>query len=214
MVTDQAPLLNPWLSMWTKPRRTMRQILDNDPRRFVLLLAAIGGVSRVLDRAAGKSLGDRASPFLIFVVAILAGSVVGIISLYVSGWTVRWTGRWFGGAGSVVGIRAAIAWPNVLVAWSFLLWIPVLLIAGNETFTTDTPRLDASPVRLALLALIWMIDIVLLFWYVVVIARCVAEAQAFSAWRGLANVIVAGLVIAGSILFLALALYYSVFRPR
>ena len=36
MTTAPPPVLNPWLSMWTRPRRTMRQILDTNPTDLVL----------------------------------------------------------------------------------------------------------------------------------------------------------------------------------
>ncbi len=51
--------LNPWLSMFVRPRQTMRQILDGDSTRFVVGLAMLGGVLTVLDRASIDSMGDR-----------------------------------------------------------------------------------------------------------------------------------------------------------
>ena len=55
---DTSSTLNPWLSIWTKPRATIQQIIDTNPKRFVLLISAIAGISNTLDRASMKSIGD------------------------------------------------------------------------------------------------------------------------------------------------------------
>lgn len=36
-----AEYLTPWFSMWRRPRATIREILDTDPTRGVLLVAVI-----------------------------------------------------------------------------------------------------------------------------------------------------------------------------
>ena len=52
--------LTPWFSMWTKPRDTIRQIIDSDdPEKMVLHLAAVGGISSSLSSAAGNYAGDQ-----------------------------------------------------------------------------------------------------------------------------------------------------------
>jgi hypothetical protein len=63
--------LNPWVSMWTKPRITIHQIVDTNPERLVLVLAAISGFSHVLDRASMKSPGDRFEWPIIIVLAFV-----------------------------------------------------------------------------------------------------------------------------------------------
>jgi len=192
---NQGTLLNPWFSMWARPRRTMRQILDSDPERLVLVLAAIAGVSRALDRASLKSLGDRLPLFGVLIAAIVGGALSGVLLLYLYGLCLRWTGRWFGASGSASAVRAAIAWPNVITAWALLLWIPEVLLFGNELFTTETPILDANPAMLLLLLGFFLLELVLAIWFVVVFLKCVGEAQGFSAWKALGNAVVGGLVM-------------------
>src|SRR5207249_3368877 len=47
---DTEPLV-PWISIWSRPRATLRRILKTDPRRSVFLLAALGGIAGALDLA-------------------------------------------------------------------------------------------------------------------------------------------------------------------
>ena len=41
-------VLNPWFSIWTKPRATIRQIIQTDNEPMVLALASLGGLSMML----------------------------------------------------------------------------------------------------------------------------------------------------------------------
>ena len=40
--SEQAAQPSPWISVWLQPRQTIERILAGQPRRFVLLLAALG----------------------------------------------------------------------------------------------------------------------------------------------------------------------------
>jgi len=196
MESNAGALLNPWLSMWTQPRRTMRQVLETDPERLVLALAAIAGVSRALDRASLKSLGDHLPLVAVLGLSIIGGALSGMLLLYLFGFLLRWTGRWFGAGGAAPQhVRAAIAWPNVITCWALLLWAPQLLLFGKELFTTETPRLDANPGMTLLLLGFFLLELVVGVWFIVAFLKCVGEVQGFSAWKALANVLVAGLVM-------------------
>jgi hypothetical protein len=50
--------VTPFFTMWVRPRRTMRAILETEPRRFVIPLAMLAGFGNALDNASGRSLGD------------------------------------------------------------------------------------------------------------------------------------------------------------
>jgi hypothetical protein len=185
---------SPWVSMWLNPRRTIRQIVDTDPDRKVLLLAAIAGIGKVLDKASTKSTGDHLSLVAILLLAVIVGPLGGVISLYIGGALLRWTGSWIGGRAEARDIRAAIAWASVLAIWSMLLWVPELSLFGKEMFTTETPNIDAST---ALTILFWAfaaIEIILGVWMIMVFLKCLGEVQGFSAWKALGNCVLVGLV--------------------
>ena len=111
MESIDTQVMNPWVSIWTKPRATIQQIVDTNPEHLVLLLAAIGGFSSVLDRASTRSLGDKLDWPVIFLIAAIVGPIAGIIALYIGSALIRWTGSWIGGKASSQTIRAAMAGP-------------------------------------------------------------------------------------------------------
>ena len=88
---------SPWLTMWTRPRATMRETLDTDPERMVVVLAILGAFSQSLDKAALRNVGDIFSVPVIILVAAVAGAIGGPIWLYAMGGLVRWTGAGSGG---------------------------------------------------------------------------------------------------------------------
>ena len=186
--------LNPWFSMWLHPRRTIRQIVETNPERLVLSLAAVGGFIEGLTNMASDSKGDDMSLRAILLAPLIVGPIMGIVGLWVGGFLLRWTGGWIGGQADSRRIRATLAWANVPLVWSLLLWIPAILLFGLELFTEATPVLDASA-QLAGLHLVFSVGIgIISLWSFVAFLHALGEVQGFSAWRSLLNSFLALLV--------------------
>lgn len=187
--------LNPWFSMWLHPRRTIRQIVETNPDRLVLLLAAVGGIVEALINASSDSKGENMSLQAILLTSLIGGPLMGVIGLWLGGALLRWTGGWIGGQADSRRIRATLAWANVPLVWSLLLWIPALLLFGAELFATATPILDASTM-LSGLYMVFSFGIgIVSIWAFVVFLHALGEVQGFSAWKALGNSILAGLAV-------------------
>ena len=187
--------LNPWFSMWLHPRRTIRQIVETTPDRLVLLLATVGGIVEALINASSDSKGENMSLQAILLTALIGGPLMGVIGLWLGGALLRWTGGWIGGQADSRRIRATLAWANVPLVWSLLLWIPALLLFGAELFATATPILDASTM-LSGLYMVFSFGIgIVSIWAFVVFLHALGEVQGFSAWKALGNSILAGLAV-------------------
>jgi len=195
MDTNTNNTMNPWFSMWTRPRSTMQQIIDTNPERLVLLVAALSGISEALDRASMKNLGDRMDLSVILMIAAIGGPLGGIVGMYIAGALLRWTGKWIGGTASPINIRAAVAWSSVPVIWSLLLWVPEIGLFGKELFTRETPIIDSSQNLLYLLLGFGAIEVVIGVWALVIFLKCLGQVQGFSAWKALGNTLLAALVV-------------------
>ncbi len=200
-----ASVLNPWFSIWTQPRATIQQIIQTDSEKQVLLLAALAGIGTALDRASMKNLGDTMDLSSILMIAIIAGPLGGIVSLYFGSLLVRWTGRWIGATGTPETIRAAFAWANVPIIWALLLWLPELGLFGKELFTANTPEIDASlPLSFTYVGFM-LLETTIAIWTIVVFLKCLGQVQGFTAWRALANVLLAASLFIVPILILIFA---------
>ena len=80
---------SPFLTIWTRPRATIRAIVDTNPFLHVALLAMVGGVVQTVDRAVQRNAGDTLSLPAILGLAVLFGPIGGLIGLFVGGWFVR-----------------------------------------------------------------------------------------------------------------------------
>ncbi len=206
----EAQPLNPFLSMWIRPRATMRQILDSDPQYLVIVLAMVGGVVNALNHASIKNMGDQAGLGVILMVPGTVGPLGGLIRLYLGVWRVSWTGRCMGGTGSAEHIRCAIAWGSVPALWVGILWLPELVVFGDEMFTTEMPSVEGGSIGLVLLLVVLgLTELVGGIWAIVTSLKCTAEAHGFSAWMALLNWIIAGLIIIVPVLFIVMFLFMA-----
>ena len=187
--------LTPWTSIWTRPRETIREIVFSNPKRSVLLLAALAGFSSALDRASIKSMGDTLDLVTIFGIAAIAGPIGGIISLYIGAVLLRWMGMWIGGAASSMDIRAAMAWSSAPLIWALLLWIPGLFLFGRDLFTSATPKLDASEILTYSYMGFGVVEVIVSIWSLIIFLKCLGEVQGFSAWKALGNTLLAGFAV-------------------
>jgi len=195
----------PVFTIWLYPRRTIRAILDTNPKRHVVLLAALGGIATSADSAIGRRFGDFLSPPAIAVLVFIIAPIGGVLTLYIGGWLLRITCSWLGGTASQTSVRAALAWSNIPQIVSALVTIPPsLIIHRSELFSSATPSLDAliqSSSSLALvttfvLLAIGVVSLIMAVWSILITVKCVAEAHRFSAWRALFAFLLAGCLVA------------------
>ena len=195
MENTDTHVMNPWLSIWTKPHATIQQIVDTNPTHLVLLLAAIDGFSTALDRASTKSLGDKLDWPVILLIAAIVGPIAGIITLYIGSALIRWTGSWIGGKASSQSIRAAMAWSTVPEIWALVLWIPALALFGQEMFTSEMPSIQENPALNIAFFGIAAVGIAVGIWQFVIYLMCLGQVQGFSAWKALGNSFMALMVV-------------------
>lgn len=200
--------MNPWSSMWTQPRETVRQLVLAGHDGRVLLLASLAGIAEVLARASSRNMGDSFAFSNILVLAVLLGPVAGLGALYFWSWLTARTGRWLGGVADADALRVPIAWGGLPAAASLALWAVAIVLLGPDLFTAQTPRVDANPALGLFLMLVAVGWIVLGIWSVVLLAKGVAEVQGFaSAWRGFGNLVLGGLVLIAAVVVLLIVIF-------
>jgi Yip1 domain len=200
------PGLNPWRTIWTAPRATVRRIAAVNPRLHVLLLTCLAGIGESLDRASMRNLGDQASLPTILAIACVGGPLGGLFGLWLISHLIRLTGRWTGGRGDRDRIKTAMAWASVPSVFSLVLWIPKILLFGSDMFTAQTPRIDSQPQLVMMFYGLAALDVVLGLWSFVLLCNTVAEVQGYrSAWRGFLNLLLAGLAFVVGVFSIVIA---------
>ncbi|PIQ81636.1 MAG: hypothetical protein COV76_08040 [Candidatus Omnitrophica bacterium CG11_big_fil_rev_8_21_14_0_20_64_10] len=183
--------MNPWFSIWTAPRRTMREILDRDSVTHPLGLAFLGGIATALI-SWGPILHIFQVPFQWGVVGSAGvGAFCGIVGLYVWGWLFRVVGGWFGGQGNNGQVRMAIAWPYLISIWLAGAW---LLVGGVSRLLFHTAPYGGI-VRVSVSWLFVALAQIALIWKFVAVCLTLAEAHRFSGGKGFATIFLTQMVI-------------------
>jgi hypothetical protein len=190
MANRVADSIAPFFSIWTEPRATIRRVVDTDPTRNVLALAATGPAINALVRQWSSVMNGTANPsvlwplWVVFVVAVQAAS--GILFLYIFGALIRWSGSLLGGTASTVEVRAAQAWSQV-PAIAIEIVLLLALFAGvpmPRVFPGRLPQIDPAFYKIA------VVEGVLFVWGFVISLKCIGEVHRFSAWRAFAAILI------------------------
>lgn len=187
---------HPFRSIWTSPRLTIRKIVSINPELHVLWLICLAGVGHTLDRASMRNAGDEMPLAAILAMACVMGPLGGLFGLWIGLHLIRWTGTWIGGTAPREHIKSAIAWASVPSVFALTLWIPQLVLFGDDNFTAATPKLDAAHLLWIPFIAIALVEIVIGIWGIVLLCNTIAEVQGFySAWSGLGNLFLSVAVI-------------------
>jgi hypothetical protein len=194
----------PFFAIWIAPRDTIRQIVDSDPRRGVLAIAALSGALSGLEGSwlAAMSGAHAMSALWPFLVALKVGmfAIWGIAGLYIAGWMITGACRALGGIAPAAQTRAAIAWASIPGIVATGLGV-IALLAGIVTPHAFKPGAFAFPPELIVLSAILGV------WGLVLELKCLGEVNRFSAWRALGAQILLLLVL-GAIIALPIAWRY------
>ena len=169
------------VTIWYRPRATIRQIVNTDPRRFVLGIAWLTGALGVLNSQVMLATIDlpprvphlpRLGSIGIAIAAFICGAL-GVAILYGFGALFRWAGYILGGTATAVEVRAALAWAQVPG-----LYLAVVMIFA-AAFGLYAPLATAAAFPAGLIRSIFGI------WLFVILLKCLGEVHRFSAWRAL-----------------------------
>ncbi len=197
---------NPFFTIWTRPRATIRGIVNVNPAYLVIALALAGGIVQALNDAVRINAGDGLSLPAVLITAAVRGSIGGLIFLYLGAWFVGLSSRWLGGRGDSEEVRAAMAWSSVPIVATLPIWLVQLAVAGNEMFSTEMPSVAANHALAVFMIVTTIVEVVLAIWSFVLFLKTLGEVQGLSAWRALASMFLIMLIVLVPIVLLAISL--------
>ena len=197
---------NPLFLIWYRTREVIEEKLEDTSKEQIILLIAVFGIALMLNNAAARGLGDHYSLGTILLYSIIFGPLMGALAWVILSGLLHWISRLLGGTGTWKETRTAVAWSTVVYSAMLVLWIPQLLLFGQELFTTETPRIDSNLLLLTLIFLFGLLETALRVMFVIVLSKSLGAAHRFSAWRGFGAL---ALPIAALIILLALLIFLS-----
>lgn len=174
--------------MLRAPRATIRAIADADPARRVWLPVVLAGIQAGLLDLLEDAPGSGLPPWASVPAALGRGAFQSVVAVVVLAFLADRVARWFGGGGTMVRTRAAIAWSQVPVAASLLVSIPAVAIAWPVLLDGG---LEASPWRALPLSVPVALAMAASLWSAALLVVTVAEVQGLSVLRSVGTLVVA-----------------------
>jgi hypothetical protein len=193
--------LNPWLSIWINPRKTMRWIQQNDPDDMVIILACFAGFSEILVSASRLNLGDQVAIPVIFAAAVVLGPIMGIAGLIIMSILLWRTGSWLGGESRLNMVRAVLAWSFLPIICYSVLWIPQYILLGDVLFESRVVIFGSKGHML--IVGFNVLRLMIVTWSIVIFLNCLSEVQKFGLWKALVNIVLSVSILMLVVLFIA-----------
>lgn len=184
--------LNPWLSIWVRPKVTARYAIEKMPMSYLVVLVLIGGIFEVLDKAVTKNMGDNIPTPFIFLIALVAGPIFGYIGWWIGSGIAYIIGKWLGGIGTYKELRAVFGIVNIFYIIAGIVWIPDLIIIGSSIFSSYIEGGFGATIWLFISA---FLSIVFGIWGFIGTLFCVAEAHRFPVWKALITILIPTVIL-------------------
>lgn len=195
--------INPWVDIWTKPRATIRAIVEYDPMYRFLLLCGLYGFPMGMNFAQNFSLGQVMSvPFILLMVLIFS-VFIGMLGVTISSGLLFLTGKLLDGKASFKQTRAVVLWANVPNVINIITWVVLLGTFGSSIFLNVFPETVFTPGQTLLLGLIFLIQTAVSIWSFVIMLRGLEEVQKFSVWKAILNIIIPFITVVVVLWFLS-----------
>ncbi|MEI5907891.1 Yip1 family protein [Bacillus spongiae] len=186
-VTQQ---LNPWLSIWTRPRDTMKQVYKNGGKH-IFLLFFLGVLVMTLDNATGSYEVQEGWASLLLLNSLMYFIITLLLYYFVSPPLIAWIGRSLGGDGTTERVRYALAYSFIPYVYTLVIvWIPLLALFGFENFTTNTSTIESNIILALISWPLGLIDLIIGIWGFFITLKCIGEAHEFSAWKAFLTVLI------------------------
>ena len=187
-----------FLTMWTSPRKTIRGIINTNPDQKLFLLSLIYGLPMMFYYAQGASLGQTYHLFTIFLISLIGACIIGYVGINFGAFLLFLTGKWIGGKAKFKEVRASVAFSNVTNLVSIVIWLLLTLMFRKSVFMSDFSYSASLGNFKALMNFIFIIQLVVAVWSMVIFIASLSETQGFSIFRSIINTLLPiGVVFVG-----------------
>lgn len=173
------------------PRGFIRSISKSAMGTMPVFLAWVIGLVYLIREAASFQLSLYYPYGWILLVAAVLAIPVGYIIIYIFSFFLLWAGKLFKGKGSYGEIFTASAYGRVPEVFVLVSWLLLTVLLQQATFT----QIYVLPQLPQIIAILLFVQIVFYLWEFVISLHTLGEVQGFSAWMGLWNYILAGVLL-------------------
>ncbi len=191
--------LNPWTSIWFKPRKTIQWIVDNRMDygfwHIIVLYGILAMLSVMEDLHVGESVESLS---MIIAAAVVFGPPMTFILLSAISKLTRLYAEKMGGHATYNHVRVAILWSYPALIPAYLFMIPRIMTFGHSLFT-KAHLVDGfaslSSDEISLEVTYALATVACAIWGCIIGAKTLGQVEGFSAWKGFCALVAAGLTL-------------------
>lgn len=198
--------LNPFTAIWTRPRETVRYVIEEKESNFSFLLIVLSGFVAVL---IGNQGAEQGFPLLgVLLMALLVGPLAAIVGTSVGAGIYLLIGRLFKGQATYKEMFRAVLTSQITQIWLIpfiLLWI----LLSPETYflqAGEMPFENESPLSIILTVILSVVSI----WTFFVQCKAIGEAHRLSAWKGFFIIAIPAIVFIAIVAAIIIAIVTAV----
>lgn len=175
--------LNPFLSIWTQPKETVRQFIDHNKLGFSMLLVSIAGIGGVITSLQDSGWFLDLSPALLAIGILIAGILSGFLNLGLNTLLYTGIGKLYGGHGKLRDMAIAIG--PMMIPQIFLLPVLVIyIVIYGQLFFTAPPEFSFTSIPLGAYLLLMLLTAIASIWSIVISSKAIGVVHGFSSLRG------------------------------
>lgn len=201
--------LNPWKTIWRRPRDTIRAIVVENPDYKLWLLATIYAFPVLLSLAQVLMLGNMFTLLPILLGALIIAPLWGYIVFSYFSFFVYQVGKLFRSEGKFKEVRAALAWANAPIIANTFVWLVIISRFGLRLFQNVGEKIMLNRLEVLIVLSLLLLQLLALIFAVIFYVSMLAEVQKFSIGKTILTLILSAILI-GIASFLLFSIFYWV----
>lgn len=197
--------LNPFLSVWTQPKETVRQFIKNDRLGYTMILVSIAGIGATIAGLQDSGWFQEFSVVFWIIGILLGGIISGFLNLGVNSLLYTFIGKLYGGKGKLRDMAIAIG-PTVIPQ---IFAVPVFVFYAlfyGERFFAAPEGFNITSIPLGAYLFLILLMLASGIWSIVVTSKAIGVVHGFSSMRGFGVY----MTIAGIFIIIALILVIGI----
>lgn len=206
--TESYENLNPFTAIWTRPRATVRSVIEEKSSSFIFLLIVLLGFAGGLLSTMGS---EQAFPVLgILLGSLILGPIGIVVSVAIGSGIYLLIGKLFKGKSTYTEMFRAVLAGQIPQIWLLPVTILWMLLSPGTYFLQpgELPFTNSDSLSLVFIIIIAIVSV----WTFVIQCKAIGEAHRFSAWKGFFVILIPSVLVIAVIAGLFI-LFFSVFLP-
>lgn len=207
--------INPWVSIWFSPKKTIAKIAHAQPNYGLWLLSAFAGFLFFINVSQFFFLTGPLGFWGVLLMAILLSPIIGYLYLSIGSAIVFFIGKLMKGKASYKQVRAALAWSYVPLIVNILMWLLLIATFREKTFVNFPGGEMLDPYQVYFVLGFSIVQVVFAIWALVIYLHGLAQVQGYSVIMAIGNVVVAtlvGMLIVGMLWLTFLSLWVKMLK--